>query len=172
MHQLFVGRLARDYSAGELAGIAALLRVSAVLGAHEALERGFDPERRSGLRDDAVTDALAGFARADDWAEQHRAAARPGGPGGPSGPSGTGSEREPARTAAERAAVECIAAALRELAREQWALAALDLERALTVHAPTLAVGLLSDGSERLAPIAGGSASPAPAGGTAPRRGG
>jgi hypothetical protein len=128
VHQLFHERLARDYAADELAGIEALMRVSAVLHAVEEAAEMLAPPTGQVFTEEEARSLVEGFELARPWGEQVDAGS--------------------ARLDAERDAAQLLADALRATTEQRWDRAATLLERLLAEHRSTLLVRLLSDGRD------------------------
>jgi len=126
LHQLYIGRLAREYDEQERRGIAELISLSCAANAAEALGRAFDPARRARWQDEDVARARDALAVAQDWMR------------------GAGLE---ALYASELAVVQAIGEALLAAAREDWGESGAALERVRASGAQSLVHALLSDGS-------------------------
>jgi hypothetical protein len=135
-NKLFVERLQRDWTPEEMNGIAAMLRLSAVVETIRATAKMFDAGKRANFTEGNVRDLRALYEPASAWAEK-------------AGPESK------ARLQREMAAAEILAEALRSATESRWAAAAASIERLLTEFADTLLVKLLSDGRS-LQELAGG----------------
>ena len=128
LHQLFYGRLDRDYGgydAEQLAGIAALLRLTAVVHALAEASEMLEGGGGAHLTDDEMAGMLSGFELARGWART------------------TGRETDLER---ELRATRLLAHSLRAAGRDAWSSAVADLERLLAEYRDTLLVHLVSDG--------------------------
>jgi serine/threonine-protein kinase len=126
LHQLYVGRLAREYDEQERRGIAELLALSGAANAADLLVRAFEPARRERWQAEDLERARAAFAPAEDWM---RAAGLD------------------AQLANELAVVQAIGEALLAAARADWTQSSAALERARERGAHSFVHALLSDGS-------------------------
>jgi hypothetical protein len=125
LHQLFHERLTRDFDARERQGIAALLRIAAVLQAVEEGGEMLEPGTEALLSDEEVRLLQEGFDVARPWAE--------------AAGSVDALERE-------RAAARVAATALRAASDGALGPSVTALERLLVEHRDTLLVRLVSDG--------------------------
>lgn len=126
LSHLFHERLTREFDARERTGIAALLRVAAVLQALEEGSEILEPGSDAVLSDEEVRHLQEGFDVAEAWA------------------AAAGSQEWLER---ERAAARVAATALRAASDGRSGPSATALERLLGEHRDTLLVRLLSDGS-------------------------
>jgi len=126
-NKLFVERLQRDWTPEEMAGIAAMLRMSAVVETIRATAKMFDAGKRANFTESNVRDMRALYEPATAWSEK-------------AGPESK------ARLQREMASADVLAEALRSATESRWAAAAASIERLLTEFADTLLVKLLSDG--------------------------
>jgi hypothetical protein len=124
LHQVFLNRLQRDWSAEERSGVAFLVWTASVAQVARATEEWLERPARGRIGPGERGELLEGFALAREWA--------------------SGSELE--RVARESAAVELWLDAGAALADKRWTLAASRLETLLAEHADALLVRLLSDG--------------------------
>jgi hypothetical protein len=125
LDQLFNDRLVREYTGDELEGIAALLRLTAVVQAVGEASEMFLAGGEYNLSEDEMQAMLEGFAVARDWA------ARAG---------------DVAAIETEARAADLLARSLRAASEDSWASAVADLELLLEEFRSTLLVRLLSDG--------------------------
>jgi hypothetical protein len=125
--RLFAERLTREWKGEEQAGIAALLRLAAVVESARETSKMFDASRRSNFTEGNARDLLASFEPAAEWAGQ------------------AGPESQE-RLARERAAAELLCEGLRAMTESRWPAASEALERLLRQHAGALLVQLHSDG--------------------------
>jgi serine/threonine-protein kinase len=125
LHQLFHERLTRAFDARELSGIAALVRIAAVLQAVEEGSEILEPDDGGVLSDEETRLLQEGFDVAAPWA------------------AAAGRQEALER---ERAAARVAATALRAASDGRHAASATALERLLVEHRHTLLVRLLSDG--------------------------
>jgi hypothetical protein len=133
LHQLFLERLSRPYTASETGAIAALLRLAAVLQAvDEGAEVLADPEHQA-LSGEESQRLLEGFELAREWSQDPAAKARLEG---------------------ETAAAALLASALSASSEKRWGEACALLERLLSEQGETLLVRLLSDGRDLAVPAA------------------
>lgn len=142
--RLFHERLGREYTSAELAGIAALLRVSAVIGAIDASGKMFDPTRRSNFTETNAREILENYSHALQWAQR------------------AGDDSAAKR---ERDAAALLVEALQKTSEGAYSAAVAGIERLLAGSSDTLLVRLLSDGNPGLAgtaPAASGASSAAP----------
>jgi hypothetical protein len=125
--KLFHGRLTRPWTAKELDGIAALLRIAAVVDLTRHASAALDP-----ARDERFSEAEADATRANFAAGEHWELAGPA----------------LERATSERAAAETLVQALRAADEGAWSLAIDHLQQLLGEHASSLLVLLRSDGTE------------------------
>lgn len=135
VNKLFVERLQRDWKPEELAGIATLLRVTAVVEAVRASSKMLDGARKSNFTEGNARDLRSYYAPAAQWAELAGAAAK-------------------SRQQREAEAADVLCEALRAATDTRWAAAASGIERLLTDYSDTVLVRLVSDGRS-LAELAG-----------------
>ncbi len=134
--RLLVERLSRDWTPDEQAGIAVLMRLTAVVEAAQIAGKMFDPAKRSNFTEGNARDLLDVFQQAHTWTERVGGEAR-------------------ARLAREADAAAVLAAALRAATEGRWAAAAAGIERLITEFGDTLLVLLYSDGRP-IAELSGG----------------
>jgi hypothetical protein len=127
VHQLFLERLQRAYDSEELSGIAALMRLSAVLHAVEEAAEMLEPPSGQVFTPEEAAGLTEGFELARPWAEQ----------------AGDGAALE-----READAASLLATALRAASEERWGETATLLERLLAEDRGTLLVRLISDGRD------------------------
>jgi serine/threonine protein kinase len=125
LNQLFHERLHREYSADELDGIAALMRLTAVVQAVGEASEMFLAGGDYNLTEDEMDTMLEGFVVAREWAAR----------------AGTSASLEP-----EARAADLLGRSLRAASDDSWASAVADLELLLDEFRETLIVRLLSDG--------------------------
>lgn len=126
LSKLFVERLTREWTPDETRGIAALVRLTAVVEAVSRASKMFDATRRFNFTEADEHEMAQCFDQAKSWAER----------------AGNldGVEREKEATA-------LLAAACRKMTDKAWATAAVTVEDLLARYSDTLVVWLLSDGT-------------------------
>lgn len=127
VNKLFVERLQRDWTAEERAGIATILRITAVVESLRATTKMFDAAKKANFTEGNARDLRALFAPAASWAE-------------------LASPESKVRLARESGAADVLCDALRAATDARWAAAAAGIERLLAEYADTVLVRLLSDG--------------------------
>jgi len=144
LHQLFLRRLAREWTEAERAGIAALLRNAAVLNTLKVTREGFEDPKELKERD--LERVLAAYDHARGWAEE---------------------SVQRARLEHELEAATSLTQALGLAADEQWSSATSTLSHTTETYAGTMLLLILSDGSgaSEEAPTSGPEDSPSPQGG-------
>jgi len=125
LNQLFHDRLEREYSAEELDGIAALVRLTAVVQAVGEASEMFLAGGAYHLTEEEMKAMLEGFEYAREWAA--RAA-------------------NPAPVESEARAASLLARSLRAASEDSWSSAVADLELLFEGYRDTLLVRMLSDG--------------------------
>ncbi len=146
--RLFNERLAREYTPEEARGIAALLRVAAVVEAIDLASKMLDPTRKVNFTESNAREMLEAFAPATAWAQK----------GG-----------DAAAAAAELSAATQLATVLQRVTDGAYSVAVAETEDLLAHHQASLLVRLLSDGSLQLvAPGAGEGAPTGASGANAP----
>jgi tRNA A-37 threonylcarbamoyl transferase component Bud32 len=125
--RLFFERLQREYTPAEVAGVAALARLTAVTEAVQVASKMLEPGRKANFTEGNARDLQALFEQAQPWADKAGDEAR-------------------ARLAREAEAAGVLCGALRAATETRWASAAAAVERLLTEYADTLLVRLCSDG--------------------------
>ncbi|MBK7877296.1 MAG: serine/threonine protein kinase [Planctomycetes bacterium] len=145
--RLFTERLAREYTTDEARGIAALLRVSAVVEAIDLASKMLDPTRKVNFTETNARELLEAFVPATTWAQK---------------------APDAVATALELSAATQLAGVLQRVTDGAYSVAVAETEELLANHQASLLVRLLSDGNLQLAAPA---VPPAPengAGGAAP----
>lgn len=125
--RLFTERLTREYTAEELQGIAALVRMSAVLRALDLSAKMLDPARKSSFTDGNARDLLDAYEPATAWAQK------------------AGSTQAAQR---ELEAARQLVEALQQMSQGSYSSAVATIEGLLASRGDTLLVSLLSDGSD------------------------
>lgn len=131
LSKLFVERLTREWTPDETRGIAALIRLTAVVEAVSRASKMFDATRRFNFTEADEHEMTECFAQARAWAER----------------AGTQGQVERERQATGMLAVVC-----RKMTDKAWASAAVTVEDLLERYSDTLLVRLLSDGMAPEAP--------------------
>jgi hypothetical protein len=125
LSKLFVERLARDWTPAEVRGIAALIRMTAVVEAIGRASKMLDATKRFNFTEADEHEMSDCFAQAQVWAEK------------------SGTQQALAR---ERDAAALLTLVCRKMTEKAWATAAVKTEELLARHANTLIVRLLSNG--------------------------
>jgi serine/threonine protein kinase len=144
--KLFTERLAREWTPDELRGIAALLRMTAVVEALGRAGKMFDGTRRSNFTDADQKEMTECFAQAEIWADK----------------AGSSAAVKKEAAAAHELAVVC-----EKMTEGAWSVAVSAAEDLLLRHADTLLVKLISDGTLPVPPVEPATAAP-PANASAP----
>ena len=126
LSKLFAERLTREWTPEETRGIAALIRLTAVVEAVSRASKMLDATRRFNFTEADEHEMMESFAQARSWAER----------------AGTAAQVE-----RERQATLMLALACRKMTDKSWATAAVTVEELLERYPDTLVVRLLSDGT-------------------------
>jgi hypothetical protein len=126
LSKLFVERLTREWTPEETRGIAALVRITAVVEAVSTASKMFDTTRRFNFTDADEHQMAVCFDQAKSWADR----------------AGTAAAVQREKDAAALLAVVC-----RKMTDKAWATAAVTVEDLLSRYPDTLLVWLLSDGT-------------------------
>ncbi|MFN0008863.1 MAG: protein kinase domain-containing protein [Planctomycetota bacterium] len=126
LSKLFVERLTREWTADETRGIAALVRLTAVVEAVSRASKMFDAARRFNFTEADEHEMAQCFDPARSWGER----------------AGT-----TALIQREKEAAALLAVACRKMTDKAWATAAVTVEDLLSRYSDTLVVWLLSDGT-------------------------
>jgi hypothetical protein len=127
LNKLFVERLQRDWTPEERAGIATILRFTAVIETLRLTSKMLDPSRKSNFTEGNARDVRALYAPAAAWAEL----------------AGPQSQKKLAR---ETEATDIFIESLRAVTDGRWAAAAAGIERMLADYGDAVLVRLISDG--------------------------
>jgi tRNA A-37 threonylcarbamoyl transferase component Bud32 len=127
LNKLFVERLQRDWTPEERAGIATILRFTAVIETLRLTSKMLDSSRKSNFTEGNARDVHALFVPAAAWAEL----------------AGAESQKKLAR---EIEAADIFVESLRAVTDGRWAAAAAGIERLLADYGDAVLVRLVSDG--------------------------
>jgi hypothetical protein len=126
LSKLFFERCTREWTAEEMASIATLMRLNAVVEALEISGKMFDPSRKANFTEANAKDLLEAYVQAQTWATRAPAT-------------------QPA-LARELEAATLLASVLRQTTDGQWSTAVAGTERLIASYADTLLVRLMSNG--------------------------